>query len=147
MSPILIIGYGNPLRSDDGLGWHVAQQLANTLASPEVQVIAAHQLTPELAEPASLAALVIFIDASLEAKPGEIVCTEVSPANLPGYSHHLSPSAVLNLSQELYGRCPRGYVLSVGGEAFDQGEALSPTVRASLEPLIDRVHKLMAEVR
>ena len=25
----LVIGYGNPLRSDDGVGWHVAERLAD----------------------------------------------------------------------------------------------------------------------
>ena len=29
MTPaILVIGYGNVLRSDDGIGWHVAERLA-----------------------------------------------------------------------------------------------------------------------
>ena len=31
---VLVIGYGNPLRSDDGVGWHAASLLA-TDARPE----------------------------------------------------------------------------------------------------------------
>jgi len=30
MARVLILGYGNPLRSDDGLGWQVAVQLFRT---------------------------------------------------------------------------------------------------------------------
>jgi hydrogenase maturation protease len=63
MPRILIIGYGNPLKSDDGLGWHAAQELSRELTPPGVKVIRAHQLTPELAEEASTAELVLFIDA------------------------------------------------------------------------------------
>ena len=53
MARVLILGYGNPLRSDDGLGWQVAVQLFRTNTSPEVLVLPCHQLTPELAEPIS----------------------------------------------------------------------------------------------
>ena len=66
MARALIIGYGNPLRGDDGLGWRAAEQLAEIIPQSEAEVIACHQLTPELAEPISRARLVIFIDMSLE---------------------------------------------------------------------------------
>ena len=46
----LIIGYGNPLRSDDGFGWHAGRLLAQALAGQEAEVITCHQLTPELAD-------------------------------------------------------------------------------------------------
>lgn len=63
MAHTLIIGYGNPLRGDDGLGWHVAQRLAAVLPQHRARIEVCHQLTPELAEPISRADLVIFIDA------------------------------------------------------------------------------------
>ncbi|HET6181813.1 MAG TPA: hypothetical protein VFE61_33145 [Candidatus Sulfotelmatobacter sp.] len=31
---LLVIGFGNPLRSDDALGWHVAQELSRTVSVP-----------------------------------------------------------------------------------------------------------------
>src|SRR5271169_1528567 len=46
----LIIGYGNPLRSDDGFGWHAGRLLAQSLADQDAKIITCHQLTPELAE-------------------------------------------------------------------------------------------------
>ena len=30
MGRVLIIGYGNPLRGDDGFGWHAAERLRET---------------------------------------------------------------------------------------------------------------------
>jgi hydrogenase maturation protease len=48
MPGTLLIGYGNPLRGDDGLGWQVADQVARD-ADKSIKVVATHQLTPELA--------------------------------------------------------------------------------------------------
>jgi hydrogenase maturation protease len=60
----LIIGYGNPLRGDDDVGWEAASRLAAALPSEAVHILAVHQLTPELAEAVSEADLLIFVDAS-----------------------------------------------------------------------------------
>src|SRR5579862_3803538 len=69
---ILIVGYGNPLRRDDALGWHASRLLAEALVGKDVEVITCHQLTPELAEPLSRCQRAVFIDADAEGKPGEI---------------------------------------------------------------------------
>jgi hypothetical protein len=60
---VLVIACGNPLRSDDGVAWLAAEQLRQTL-QPPAKVICVHQLTPELAEEASRAEIVFFIDAT-----------------------------------------------------------------------------------
>ena len=66
----LIIGIGNPLRGDDGLGWDVAGELSSELRRDDVQVLATHQLTPELSDLVSRAELVLFIDATRSEDPG-----------------------------------------------------------------------------
>src|SRR5689334_1186022 len=74
-----IIGIGNPLRSDDGLGWAVTEHLSRDCrAGYEVQTV--HQLTPELAQSMATASLVVMIDASREGKPGEM---SIRPLCLP----------------------------------------------------------------
>ena len=58
MNNVLVIGYGNPLRSDDGLGWHVAGRLAHDprLAGAEMRL--AEPLPPAAtAEPLNIFAL------------------------------------------------------------------------------------------
>jgi len=60
---ILIIGCGNPLRGDDGLGWVVADCLAAVLTDPAVEIVRTHQLTPEMAESFTSAKLVVIVDA------------------------------------------------------------------------------------
>src|SRR5688500_920322 len=69
----LVIGYGNPLRGDDGFGWQIAQQLAGLLIDESVTVLAVQQLTPELAEAVGRASLVMFVDAHAGGRPGQLV--------------------------------------------------------------------------
>jgi hypothetical protein len=47
---VLIVGYGNPLRGDDGLGWRAAERLRTVIQDAGVEILALHQLTPELME-------------------------------------------------------------------------------------------------
>jgi hydrogenase maturation protease len=146
----LIIGYGNPLRSDDGFGWHAAQGLATQLQGADVEVMARHQLTPELAETASHFPLVIFIDAARDLPPGELRCAKISPSEncdpleAPSFSHFLTPTALLAWTAELYGQSPDAYYLSVGGESFAEGESMSAAMQAAFEPLIAQVRSLLA---
>src|SRR4051794_39172723 len=74
----LIIGIGNPLRSDDGLGWKVAEQLVQDLRPGQV-ILTVHQLTPELVQWMANANLVVLIDASREGEPGELQTRRLSP--------------------------------------------------------------------
>ena len=44
---VLVVGYGNALRTDDGVGWHAAERLADDPRLADATVIAVHQLTPD----------------------------------------------------------------------------------------------------
>jgi hydrogenase maturation protease len=146
MARVLILGYGNPLRSDDGLGWQVAVQLFRTNQSCEVLVLPCHQLTPELAEPISRCETVLFIDSTRQGTPGEFRCEELrSQAGPVSFTHDLSPRALLDLSSELFGGCPRAYLMTICGECFEFGETLSVCVSQSLPELKLRVRDLVAE--
>jgi hydrogenase maturation protease len=148
VSRILILGYGNPLRSDDGMGWRAAEELSRTLSSPDIEVLARHQLTPEVAGPLSQAAAVVFIDASQEGKPGELSCVPLTPqASGTGFSHDLSPAAALALSQLLFCTSPRAFLVSLCGENFDHGETLSPPVAAGMPRLTALVEALVEHLR
>jgi hydrogenase maturation protease len=140
----LIIAYGNPLRSDDGIGWHAAELLRRELTPSEAEVVCVHQLAPELAEAAGRADKVIFIDAACNGTRGEIVCAEVHPAaRMVGHSHLLSPDQVIALCQQLYRHRPRAFTVSVTGESFEHGEALSQTVANALMRLVETVSELI----
>ena len=143
--PVLIIGYGNSLRSDDGLGWHVAQELLRIMDSARVEIISCGQLTADLAEPISHAGTVLFIDASREGRHGEIRCQRIIPASGPAsLSHQLSPSGLLALARELYGTCPEGNLFSLRGQSFGYGESVSPAVADCLPGLLARIQEFVA---
>jgi hydrogenase maturation protease len=141
MPRVLIIAYGNPLRSDDGVAWRAADALEGKFPAAEIEILRLHQLAPELAESVSRFEAVIFVDAAEgKGKPGEVRCEEVSPsAGKTSFSHQLSPSAVLDMAKGLFGASPRAFSVTLTGESFDHGEALSPVVVAALPALIARI--------
>lgn len=147
MARILIVGYGNPLRADDGLGWHAAEALTKQLASEDAEVLFCHQLTPELAETVSLSDAVIFIDATRDGEPGELICRPLdATANGERFSHHLTMGGVLALSRQLYRRSPRAFLISICGMEFGYGEKLSAVVEDSFPRLVGLVEQLVIEL-
>jgi hydrogenase maturation protease len=147
MSRVLIVGFGNPLRRDDGVGWLAASELLAAFPSSEVEVIRVPQLTPELAERVSQTHAVIFIDAARDRAPGELRCQPLQPApENTRFSHQLSPAAVLGLARELYGANPQAFAITLGGECFDHGESLSDTVADVLPRLLAMVDSLAQQL-
>ena len=144
MIRLLIVGFGNPLRSDDALGWHIAQELSRRLVRDDVQVIATHQLTPEVAEAASQSEHTVFVDAALQGTPGSLSCEQVSPAaTINRHSHELCPAGVLKLATELYGHCPSAQLLTIGGESFEIGETMSASVVAAIPAVLAEIRRLV----
>ena len=137
---VLVVGYGNALRSDDGIGWHAAERLAGDERLNGVVVMQRHQLTPELALDISAASLVVFIDASRDLPPGSVDVGRVERAGAgPTSSHHLSPPALVALAHELYGQSPAAFAVGCGVASLELGDQLSPAVGAALATVIDTV--------
>jgi len=142
----LIVGYGNPLRSDDGFGWHASRLLADALAGQDVEVITCHQLTPELAERLSQCALAVFLDADCQGAPGEIHTRELLPEAAPpqAFTHTCTPPGLLASAEQLYGRRPRAFAITVTAQTFDIGETLSPAVAATMPKAVEQTIQLVA---
>jgi hydrogenase maturation protease len=150
----LIVGYGNPLRSDDGFGWHAGRLLAQALAGQDAEVITCHQLTPELAEPLSQSSRAVFIDADAQGTPGEIhrrsVCPQIPASS--AFTHSCTPSGLLASAERLYGHRPQAVIVTVSAQSFAFGDALSPAVSAALPEVVEQVcrevrRKRKSEVR
>lgn len=142
----LVVGYGNALRTDDGLGWHAAQRLGEDPRLAGVTILQRHQLVPELALDISAADLVVFIDASTSLAPGEVSVEVVEPREgVGGTSHHVTPCTLMALSRQLYGRvAPQVFVVSCGVQSVAMGERLSSAVEAALPRVVDVVVGLVA---
>jgi len=154
MPRVLIIAYGNPMRSDDGVAWRAADELERKFAGSkivaEVEILQCYQLAPELAEAVSQAEAVIFLDAAsvgAARRPGELRCEEIVLHDArTSFTHQLSPGAVLALSQQLFGASPRAYAMTLTGECFDHGESLSPVVEAALPEWVSRTEALVRQL-
>ncbi len=124
----LVIGVGNTLRRDDGLGPFIATSLPPI---PGVITLAVHQLTADDIEHVSHAERVLFIDAStadVEITPSPVIESSSPPG------HVFGPAALLGLARGIHGIAPEGWLLPVPGFDFDFGEELSPKA-ASVVPI------------
>ncbi len=137
----LVIGYGNTLRSDDGVGAKVAAVVAE-LALPGVVALVRHQLTPELAEPISEARAVVFVDAAADAAT-EVQVRALEPADgAQLMAHATDPRSLLAFAQQLFGRCPPAWWLTIPVENLEFGEELSPLARRGYETALERIRAL-----
>jgi hydrogenase maturation protease len=146
---VLIVCYGNRLRSDDGIGWHVAARLAEDPRLRGARVQWQHQLTPELAADVSQASLVVLVDASDGDDPGVISVRRLdaapSAATGSAWSHHVGPQELSALARELWNAEPPVFVVSVGAANLDVGEQLSPAVERALPAVVETIVELVAQ--
>jgi hydrogenase maturation protease len=125
VTDILVIGYGNELRGDDGLGPLVAKSVAAANLSG-VRVLTALQLLPELAADLAEARLVVFVDASVESSEiGVAMRSLVAEDTVDLRTHRAHPGTLLALTQEVYERTPEAWWLTAPGWNFEFGEGLS----------------------
>jgi hydrogenase maturation protease len=134
----LIIGYGNPMRGDDAIGCHAARALEQHFWNdPDVEVIAAQQLTPEMVDDILQRDFVLFLDASFGEQPGTIMRVTVSPEPGPGgFSHHLTPSSLLTAAEQLYGDTPFAMSITMAGWSFELGQKMSQIANRRMPDLI-----------
>lgn len=136
---ILVIGFGNPGRRDDGLGPALAARL-QALALPGVAVENDYQLSIEHAELVSRHDIVVFADAARDV-PGDapFYLRPLTPApDAKSFSHSLSPQAVLQLAAECFGARPKGWILGIRPLDLDSfGEGLCPQAQQNLTAALD----------
>lgn len=131
MRHILVIGYGNPLRGDDGFG-KVAAELLQQRGFAGLEIIVSHQLNPELAERIHNSRHTIFLDAEAGDEPGALRATAVEPCDLSSSGmHNFEPGSLLALSQALYGEAPPATLITAGARSFEHGAEISPEVRCA----------------
>ena len=143
---ILVIGYGNTLRRDDGVGPKVADAVA-ALALPGVRALACPLLTPELADPISRARVAIFVDAAVDA-PLEVQLRILAPAGSSQImAHAANPATMLALARDAFGHAPEAWWLTIPVADLGVGEELSPLAQRGFEVAVDEVKKCAARGR
>jgi hydrogenase maturation protease len=137
----LVIGYGNTLRSDDGVGPRVAEAV-EALHLPGVRTLICQQLSPEHAAPISLAQTVIFVDASVEAAR-EVQFRRLAPNDSSQLlAHAADPRTMLALSRDVFGHVPHAWWLTIPAMSLEFSETLSAQAERGCAEAINRIRKL-----
>jgi hydrogenase maturation protease len=137
---VLVIGYGNTLRGDDGVGPRVAEAVAN-LRLPGVRALICPLLTPELAEPISRAERVIFVDAAVDA-PKEVQWRELQPKESSQImAHAADPRTMLALARDVFGHVPQAWWLTIPAENLGFSEELSPAAQRGFDDAVAKIQE------
>jgi hydrogenase maturation protease len=138
---LLVIGYGNPLRGDDGVGPQVVEAIEE-LHLPAVQTLICHQLSPEHAEPIARARTVVFVDAAVDA-PKDVQLRKLEPnATSQLMAHAADPRTMLALARDVFGHCPEAWWLTIPAVKLGFGEELSPAARQGCEVALEQIRAL-----
>jgi hydrogenase maturation protease len=142
---LLVIGYGNTLRSDDGVGRRVVEALA-ALNLTGVRTLACDLLTPELADPIAKTDAVVFVDAAVDA-PRKVQLRALEPAaSSQIMAHAADPRTMLALARDVFGHAPRAWWLTIPIENMGVGEPLSALAQRGLERAVEEVKKIAGEL-
>ena len=163
---MLVVACGNTLRGDDAVGPAVGDLLAACLSGTGASVLVSDQLLPELADDASRAELIVFVDAAADRPAGSVSIRPVAPRgasaesagaggaarepasemrSLDPFSHGMGPEDVLSLARDLYGATPEAVLVSVGAESFEPGAELSGPVRRAIPDAVEAVLRAIEE--
>jgi len=157
----LIIGYGNTLRRDDGVGLKVATE-AEKLGFSGTRSLRCHQLTPELAATIAEVDRVIFVDAGIDSDPVQLQaiqpeeatgtqmghfcdarCSLWEPAK-PSPEGRCQRQSLLALSQILYHYAPQAWLINIPAVDFDFGEQFSPLAENGITQALKIIEKLLS---
>ncbi|NMC62992.1 MAG: hydrogenase maturation protease [SAR324 cluster bacterium] len=149
MKPIkvLLIGYGNPGRQDDGLGPACAS-IMESQGIRNLDVESNYQLVVEDSTVLAEHDVVVFVDASKDCNP-PFEISSIPPEFTSSFSSHiLDPQTLLATTKHLFGKHPAAYLMQIRGYYFDEFyEQLSLEAKENLKKavafLIDFIYSKM----
>ena len=144
---ILIYGYGNPARQDDGLGVALTNQiedwvLENQLTGFEFENN--YQLNIEDATAIADKDLVIFADASEEDIADFCLSNVDGSTKLAFTTHAASPGYIVHLCKELFQKEPLVLLLHIKGYKWAFQEGLSERAIENLDQAVEYLKTLLA---
>jgi len=149
----VIVGIGNTLRGDDGVGVHVAREAARRY--PALAAVTAPGIDLDLLGPLGQADKAVVVDAvhSEQVDVGEVVQIDWDPG-LPGTAspagrHRLTLADLVQIARALGRPLPRRLtVLGVGVRGpFPVAERLSEPLLARLDPIVEAVAAVLDATR
>lgn len=138
---LLVIGYGNTLRADDGVGPRVAETVG-ALGLPGVHALICHQLSPEHADPISRAEEVVFVDAAVDGAK-EVQLRPLEPNDSSQLmAHAADPRTMLALARDVFGKTPKAWWLTIPAVTTEFSEALSPEAQRGCAEAVKKIQAL-----
>lgn len=139
---VLLLGYGNPGRGDDGLGPALVEVLAERFPQATAQL--AIQLQPEHVLDLAACDLALLADAGMRT-PSPFTFKRLRPRqDLSVFSHALSPQGLLAVYQKVMGRrAPPVFLLAIAGESFSFGVGLSRKAQEHLRAALSFAEALL----
>ena len=145
---ILIYGYGNPGRQDDGLGIALAERLEHWVSDNQILGVEFdnnYQLNIEDAAAIAQKDLVIFADASDEDIEGFCISQVDGSTKVSFTTHAASPGYVLQLCKELFQKEPLVLLLHIKGYEWALREGLSKRAMENLDQATEYMQSLLAD--
>lgn len=140
---IVVLGWGNTSRGDDGLGPLLLARV-EALGRAHATTHEDFQLQLEHALDLKGADIALFLDAG-HGTPDPFVFFETGPKlGLTHTSHAMAPEAVLDVYARVLGEAPPpAFVMAIRGEAFELGTGLGPEAQARLDLAWDFLRPLI----
>ncbi|MCK5794594.1 MAG: hydrogenase maturation protease [Anaerolineales bacterium] len=145
---ILVYGYGNPGRQDDGLGIRLAERLEEWTAQSGLEGVAFennYQLNIEDAEAISDQDLVIFADASEEEIDDFCFSKVDGKGKLSFTTHAASPGYIVKLCNELFQKEPCVFLLHIKGYEWEFKEGISLRALENLDRAFDYLKPILED--
>jgi hydrogenase maturation protease len=148
---IVLIGYGNPLRRDDGAGPALAGLVKAWGGRADLKVLTSHQLVPELAVDLAMADVtaVLFLDASVSCYRGGAdpsIRSLDKTVSLSAFGHQFSPVDLLCYAELLRGAPLPAWQVTIPGIDFDYGEGLSSYSRKNLSAAFENLQVFLRKI-
>jgi hydrogenase maturation protease len=136
---ILIYGYGNPGRQDDGAGVILAEQIESWVHEQGISSVSTdsnYQLNLEDAAAISEYDIVIFADAS-QAEINDFLFERLEPsASVEFTMHAVAPSFILHLCKQVFDRSPETYILHIKGYGWEFMKEMTEKAKANTNDAI-----------
>jgi hydrogenase maturation protease len=147
LPPILVLGVGNLLMKDEGLGVHTVQKLSNMPLPPEVEVLDGGTMGLELLNCLENRDKVILIDVvNTDEPPGTLFrfttkeILQVTDNNKLSF-HQLGFFDIIKVAQMLDKTLPEIVIIAVQPKEISMGMELTPELDAKLPAIIELVLK------
>ena len=143
---LMLIGIGNPLRGDDGVGVEIVRILMQSLRNEKVKVLIVEDrvdLIPRMLRDVNPRLILIFDAADFGGRPGEVRIMSPDETSGKTTSTHDMP---LNLMLRLAEKDAPAYVLGIQVETLEFGRGVSPAVKAAADEIANFLLNLLARL-